>query len=82
MKCFRSTSINTIERVYTDGIVPSCGRNSRLIGDNRKKVFFSEGFNGTIALFIDFNIVYNKIKIIEWNFLTTEFTQKLLILKT
>lgn len=62
MKCFRSTSINTIERVYTEGIVPSCGRNSRLIGDNRKKVFFSEGFHGTIALLIDFNIVYNKIK--------------------
>lgn len=62
MKCFRSTSINTIERVYTEGIVPSSGRNSRLIGDNRKKVFFSEGFHGTIALLIDFNIVYNKIK--------------------
>ena len=62
MKCFRSTSINTIERVYNEGIVPSCGRNSRLIGDNRKKVFFSEGFHGTIALLIDFNIVYNKIK--------------------
>ncbi len=62
MKCFRSTSINTIERVYTEGIVPSCGRNSRLIGDVRKKVFFSEGFHGTIALLIDFNIVYNKIK--------------------
>lgn len=62
MKCFRSTSINTIERVYTEGIVPSCGRNCRLIGDNRKKVFFSEGFHGTIALLIDFNIVYNKIK--------------------
>lgn len=62
MKCFRSTSINTIEKVYADGIVPTCGRNSRLIGDNRKKVFFSEGFHGTIALLIDFNIVYNKIK--------------------
>ncbi len=62
MKCFRSTSINTIEKVFTEGIVPSCGRNSRLIGDNRKKVFFSEGFHGTIALLIDFNIVYNKIK--------------------
>ncbi|MGM9834268.1 MAG: hypothetical protein ACI31M_00620 [Bacilli bacterium] len=62
MKCFRSTSINTIERVYIEGIIPSCGRNSRLIGDNRKKVFFSEGFHGTIALLIDFNIVYNKIK--------------------
>ena len=62
MKCFRSTSINTIERINTDGIVPSCGRNSRLIGDDRKKVFFSEGFHGTIALLIDFNIVYNKIK--------------------
>lgn len=62
MKCFRSTSIYTIKRVYTEGIVPSCGRNSRLIGDDRKKVFFSEGFNGAIALFIDFNIVYNKIK--------------------
>lgn len=62
MKCYRSTSIKTIERVYTEGILPSCGRNSRLIGDNRKKVFFSEGFHGTIALLIDFNIVYNKIK--------------------
>ncbi len=62
MKCFRSTSINTIQRVYTEGIVPACGRNSRLIGDNRKKVFFSEGYQGTIALLIDFNIVYNKIK--------------------
>lgn len=27
-----------------------------------KKCFFSEGFHGTIALLIDFNIVYNKIK--------------------
>lgn len=45
MKCFRSTSINTIEKVYTEGIVPSCGRNSRLIGDNRKKsVFFQKDF--------------------------------------
>lgn len=44
MKCFRSTSINTIERVYTEGIVPSCGRNSRLIGDNRKKCFFQKVF--------------------------------------
>ena len=81
MKCFRSTSINTIERVYTEGIVPSCGRNSRLIGDNRKKVFFSEGFHGTIALLIDFNIVYNKIKKIECHFLITSYTQKLLIQK-
>ena len=62
MKCFRSTSIYTIDKIYTEGISPSCGRNSRLIGDNRKKVFFSVGFQGAIALLNDFNIVYNKIK--------------------
>ena len=78
MKYFRSTSINTIEKINSDGIVPSCGANCRLIGDNRKKVFFSEGFHGTIALLIDFNIVYNKIKNSQMQLSDTELYSRVI----
>ena len=41
-------------------------REKGLIGDEKVKVFFSEGFEGAIALFVDFQMVYDGIYLGLW----------------
>lgn len=61
MKCYHFTNIKNIESIKKYGLIPKNGDNSKMIDDNKTKVFFSEGYTGCIALYVDFNIVYNDI---------------------
>jgi hypothetical protein len=56
------TSLDRLKSINKIGLVPRNENNSKLVSDDKIKVFFSEGFEGAIALFVDFDIVYNKIK--------------------
>lgn len=62
MKCYHMTTLDRLESINKFGLIPGNGVNCKLVNDDKFKVFFSEGFEGAIALFVDFYIVYNKIK--------------------
>lgn len=62
MKCYHMTKLENLHSIGKLGLVPKNGKNSKMINDDKVKVFFSEGFEGAIALYVDFNIVYNQIK--------------------
>lgn len=62
MNCYHMTTIDRLKSINELGLTPRNEKNCKLINETRVKVFFSEGYEGAIALFIDFNIVYNKIK--------------------
>lgn len=62
MVCYHMTSISNINSIARSGLIPLNGDNGKLIGETKTKVYFSEGFAGAIALYVDFNIVFEKIK--------------------
>lgn len=62
MNYYHMTSLDRVISISKKGLIPRNEENSKLINDNKIKVFFSEGFEGAIALFVDFDIVYNDIK--------------------
>lgn len=62
MKCYHFTKKDNLKTILEKGLIPKNGKNSKMIGDTKTKVFFSEGFTGCIALYVDFNIVYEDIK--------------------
>ncbi len=62
MYYYHMTSLDNLGSIAVQGLLPKNGKNSKLIGDEDAKVFFSEGFEGAIALFIDFNTVFCQIK--------------------
>ena len=62
MKCYHMTTLDRLQSINEFGLLPRNERNCKLVNDYKVKVFFSEGFEGAIALFVDFNIVYNKIR--------------------
>ncbi len=62
MNYYHMTSLNNLDSISKKGLIPQSGANSRLIGDDKIKTFFSEGFEGAIALYVDFQIVYDKIR--------------------
>lgn len=62
MKVYHFTSVNNLVSISKRGLVPRNGDNSKLIEDKKEKVFFSEGFAGAIALYVDFNLVFENIK--------------------
>lgn len=62
MDYYHMTALSNLSSISAHGLIPQNGENGRLIGENKTKVFFSEGFEGAIALFVDFDIVFNKIK--------------------
>lgn len=62
MYYYHMTSLNNLRSIGEKGLIPQNRDNSRLIGDEKIKVFFSEGSEGAIALFADLQIVYDKIK--------------------
>lgn len=59
---YHMTSKNNITSIAKQGLIAFNGKNGKLVGKEKKKVFFSEGFEGAIALYVDFNVVYEKIK--------------------
>ena len=62
MYYYHMTSLSNLRSICDNGLIPQSGVNSKLIGDEKVKVFFSEGFEGAIALFVDFQLVYDKVK--------------------
>lgn len=62
MYYYHMTSLNNLHSICEKGLIPKNEANSRLIGDEKTKVFFSEGFEGAVALFVDFDIVFDKVK--------------------
>lgn len=62
MYYYHMTSLDNLRSISKIGLIPHSGVNSKLIGDEKIKVFFSEGFEGAIALFVDFQLVYDKAK--------------------
>lgn len=62
MNYYHMTSLNNLDSISKKGLIPQSGANSKLIGDDKIKTFFSEGFEGAIALYVDFQIVYDKIR--------------------
>ena len=62
MYYYHMTSLNNLRSICDKGLMPQSGVNSKLIGDEKIKVFFSEGFEGAIALFVDFQLVYDKVR--------------------
>ena len=62
MYYYHMTSINNLKAISEKGLIPKNGSNSKLIGDDKVKVFFSEGFEGAIALFVELQIIYDNVK--------------------
>ena len=62
MKYYHMTSLDRLNSISKSGLMPRNEDNSKLINDKKNKVFFSEGFEGAIALFVDFEIVYENIR--------------------
>ena len=59
-------------------MIPQNGNNGKLIGEEKIKVFFSEGFEGAVALYVDFDIVFDKIKKAQMK-ITDEFVLRKLL---
>lgn len=62
MYYYHMTSLNVLHSIVEKGLLPKNESNSKLIGDEKVKVFFSEGVEGAVALYVDFDIVFDKIK--------------------
>ena len=56
------TALNNLPSIAVRGLIPQNGDNGKLIGEEKVKVFFSEGFEGAVALYVDFDVVFNKIR--------------------
>lgn len=56
------TALNNLSSIALQGLTPQNGDNGKLIGEEKVKVFFSEGFEGAIALYVDFDIVFDRIR--------------------
>ncbi len=62
MYYYHMTNIRNLPSIAAEGLIPKNGENGKLVGEEKTKVFFSEGFEGAVALFADFEIVFNNIK--------------------
>ena len=62
MNYYHMTSLNNLDSIRNKGLIPQNGDNSKLIGDEKIKTFFSEGFEGAVALYVDLQIVYDQVK--------------------
>ena len=78
MYYYHMTALNNLPSIAVQGLIPQNGNNGKLIEEEKIKVFFSEGFEGAVALYVDFDIVFDKIKKAQMK-ITDEFVlQKLL----
>lgn len=62
MYYYHMTALNNLPSIAVQGLIPQNGNNGKLIGEEKVKVFFSEGFEGAVALYVDFDVVFNKIR--------------------
>lgn len=78
MNYYHMTSLNNLYSISKKGLIPQSGANSKLIGDEKIKTFFSEGFEGAIALYVDFQIVYDQVKMGRVELTDEGITQKII----
>ena len=78
MDYYHMTSLNNLHSISQKGLLPQNGVNSKLIGDEKIKTFFSEGFEGAIALYVDFQIVYDKIRTGQVRITDKNISQKII----
>lgn len=78
MDYYHMTSLENLNSISKMGLIPQSGANSRLIGDEKVKTFFSEGFEGAIALYVDFQIVYDKVKAGQVKIADESITRKIM----
>ncbi len=62
MYYYHMTALNNLYSIVTQGLIPKNENNGKLIGEEKVKVFFSEGFEGAVALYVDFDIVFERIR--------------------
>lgn len=62
MYYYHMTALNNLSSIVVQGLTPQNGDNGKLIGEEKVKVFFSEGFEGAVALYVDFDIVFDRIR--------------------
>ena len=72
------TALNNLPSIAVQGLIPQNGNNGKLIGEEKVKVFFSEGFEGAVALYVDFDVVFDKIRYAQMK-ITDEFVRKKLL---
>jgi hypothetical protein len=73
------TSLDRLDSISKEGLTPRNEDNSKLINDQKVKVFFSEGFEGVVALYVDFDLVYQQIKSKELVLDNKELEEKILV---
>ncbi len=78
MDYYHMTSLNNLPSINKKGLIPQNGVNSKLIGDEKIKTFFSERFEGAIALFVDFQIVYDRVREGQVKLTDEGMTQKIM----
>ena len=78
MNYYHMTSLDRLNSISKIGLTPRNEDNCKLINDKKNKVFFSEGFEGAIALFVDFEIVYENIKCGKMKLTNKEIEEKVL----
>ncbi len=79
MKYYHMTSLDRLDSISKEGLTPRNEDNSKLINDQKVKVFFSEGFEGVVALYVDFDLVYQQIKSKELVLDNKELEEKILV---
>ena len=62
MYYYHMTALNNLYSIVAQGLIPKNGNNGKLIGEEKVKVFFSEGFEGAVALYVDFDSVFDRIR--------------------
>lgn len=62
MYYYHMTEIKNLYSIVAQGLIPKNENNGKLIGEEKVKVFFSEGFEGAVALYVDFDIVFDRIR--------------------
>lgn len=48
MYYYHMTALNNLSSIAVEGLIPQNGNNGKLIGEEKVKVFFSEGFEGAL----------------------------------
>lgn len=80
MYYYHMTALNNLCSIAEQGLIPKNGSNGKLIGEEKVKVFFSENFEGAVALFVDLDIVFHRLK--EGQMKATDATVKEQLLKS
>ncbi len=78
MYYYHMTTLNNLYSIAKQGLIPKNENNGKLIGEEKVKVFFSEGFEGAVALYVDFDIVFDRIRKEQMK-VVDEFVRKKLI---